>query len=123
MPAGSWGDSFMSDFEKDVPVMRRPQIGDTDAQDKTTQLMLFESQKKSVGVAYLLFIFLGGLGAHRFYLGYTGSGVLYLVLFVLGFLTMGIAFIGTVIWGLIDLFLIPSLTRKKNMALIANLRS
>jgi TM2 domain-containing membrane protein YozV len=34
---------------------------------------------KSKGVAYLLWFFLGIFSAHRFYLGKTGSGILYLV--------------------------------------------
>lgn len=33
---------------------------------------------KSKGVAYLLWFFLGFFSAHRFYLGKTGSGILYL---------------------------------------------
>lgn len=33
---------------------------------------------KSQLVAFLLCFFLGGLGIHRFYLGYTGMGILYL---------------------------------------------
>ncbi len=39
---------------------------------------------RSKVVAGLLGIFLGGLGIHRFYLGYTGIGLLMLVLCVLG---------------------------------------
>jgi len=35
--------------------------------------------KKSKTVAILLSFFLGGLGIHRFYLGYTGLGVLMLL--------------------------------------------
>ncbi len=34
---------------------------------------------KSKGVAYLLWFFLGGFSAHRFYLGKVASGVLYLL--------------------------------------------
>jgi TM2 domain-containing membrane protein YozV len=33
---------------------------------------------KSKTTAYLLWFFLGWLSAHRFYLGKTGSGILYL---------------------------------------------
>ena len=35
---------------------------------------------KSRTVAVLLALFLGGIGAHRFYLGKVGSGLLYLLL-------------------------------------------
>ena len=48
---------------------------------------------KSKSTAYLLWFFLGGFGAHKFYLGKTGMGILYLF-------TFGIFGIG---W-LIDLF-------------------
>jgi TM2 domain-containing membrane protein YozV len=41
---------------------------------------------KSQLVALLLVIFLGGLGIHRFYLGYIGRGILYIGLAVTSFL-------------------------------------
>lgn len=44
---------------------------------------------KSKTVAYLLWFFLGGLSAHRFYLGKIGSGILYLLtgqLFLIGWI-------------------------------------
>lgn len=38
---------------------------------------------KSNGIAYLLWFFLGIFSAHRFYLGKTGSGIIYLLTFQL----------------------------------------
>ncbi len=58
---------------------------------------------KSVGVGYLLLIFLGVLGVHQFYLGKIGRGILYL-------LTGGVFLIGVVI----DLFTLPSQVKTIN---------
>src|SRR5690625_7789652 len=53
-----------------------------------------ENQKKSMVVAYLLWFFLGGAGAHRFYIGKTGSAITMLVLFLLGWATSWLIEIG-----------------------------
>ena len=57
----------------------------------TQQQMLVEqrltNEKKSTGTAYLLWFFLSGFAAHRFYLGTTGAAVGQLVLFWGGLLT------------------------------------
>ena len=72
--------------------------------------MAFESRRKSVGIAYLLWFVLGGFGVHRFYSGHTASAVAQLVLCIsiVGWLALGP-------WLIIDLFLIPGLVREKNM--------
>ena len=56
----------------------------------------------SAGVAWLLLLFIGYLGAHRFYLGRTVSGLL--MLFTLG---------GFFIWWFIDLFLVSGMIRQR----------
>lgn len=63
---------------------------------------------KSKAAAALFAFFLGGLGVHRFYLGHTGLGAVFLVLFVCGFVTCGLTWIAAGIWALIDLVLILS---------------
>lgn len=59
-----------------------------------------ESRKKSTAATWLLWVFLGFAGAHRFYLGRIGTGVAML-------LTIG----GLLIWALVDAFLIPGMLR------------
>jgi TM2 domain-containing membrane protein YozV len=66
--------------------------------------------RKSVALAYVLWFFLGYLGAHRMYCGRFGSGICMLVLSFFGVLTAPLLighallfFVG--IWWLIDLFL------------------
>lgn len=89
-------------------------------------LMAFEAGKKSMGVTYVLWLLLGGLGVHRFYLGKVGTGVAILVLNLLGWATLiagvGFAFLAVVgIWLLVDAFLIPGYIRSHNASLMAKL--
>ncbi len=86
-------------------------------------MMAFESRKKSTGVAYLLLIFLGGVGAHRFYLGRVGSACGQLALFVLGWMTavlvIGFFLLGALgVWLIVDLFLVPGIAESRNSALM-----
>ncbi len=39
----------------------------------------YDGRRKDATVAILLALFLGGFGAHKFYLGKTGAGILYLL--------------------------------------------
>lgn len=59
---------------------------------------------KSKGTAYLLWFFLGIFSAHRFYVGKTGSAILYL--FTLQLLGIG--------W-IIDLFLVGGMVDRYNL--------
>jgi TM2 domain-containing membrane protein YozV len=74
---------------------------------------------KELTVAYLLLLFLGTLGAHRFYLGRTGSAIGMLSLAVLGGLTalvlIGFVLLAAVaVWWIVDLFLTPGMVREEN---------
>lgn len=94
----------------------------------TQQQMLVEQRvtndAKSPVVAYLLLIFLGGFGAHRFYLGKTGTAITMLILFILGWVTLvigvGLVMLGAVgIWCFVDIFLIPGMIQEDKEAIRA----
>lgn len=80
------------------------------------------NESRSALVAYLLWFFLGFFGAHRFYLGRWGSGLVQLVLFGIGsaltFVLVGylpLALLG--LWWLIDALLIPGMISSDNALL------
>jgi TM2 domain-containing membrane protein YozV len=70
------------------------------------------NDKPSMGTAYLLGIFLGIVGAHRFYLDRRGSGIAMLILSI----TI-IGLIITIPWHIVDWFLIAGWVREKTEAL------
>lgn len=89
----------------------------------TQALMAFEANKKSAGVAYLLWFFTGSVGGHRFYLGRTGSAVAQLTLCLTGILLalviVGFFLIGVLaVWLLIDLFTIGGMVEEQNRKLM-----
>ncbi len=97
---------------------------DKPAELSVAQLQLIESrvanERKSVGLAYVLWFFLGLWGIHNFYLGKPGmavfqiaGGVVAILLVLIGGGTPGLSAIGILVlaaWFLsffVDLFLIP----------------
>ena len=52
-----------------------------------------EKHKKSTGLAYVLWFFLGTLGIHKFYVGKSGWGIIYLLMGIIGW--------GVLIFGLV----------------------
>lgn len=72
-------------------------------QARSLALTEYENGKKKGVVAWLLWLFFGALGAHRFYLGHTGYAIGML-------LTLG----GLGFWALIDAFFINKNLRLQN---------
>lgn len=56
-------------------------VAQLEPSEQTFFMMQYEGEKKDKTVAVLLAVFLGGLGAHKFYLGQTTAGILYLIFF------------------------------------------
>ena len=90
-----------------------------------SQQVVIVKSEKSMVVAYLLLIFLGHLGLHRFYLGRTGTAINQLLLSLCGWATAWIL-IGFIplsvvwIWLVADLFLTVGMVRSANEALHAS---
>lgn len=94
--------------------------------DALEVLRRFESRKTHMAIAYFLLGLFGLWGAHRFYLGKTGSAVTMLcitlcstlLMFVLlGFVTIWI----TLIWVIVDMFLVHGMVKQRNLRLIDEL--
>ncbi|PZF58432.1 hypothetical protein DEI81_14675, partial [Curtobacterium sp. MCBD17_013] len=63
----------------------------------------FHPYDKQVHIAYILLIFFGAIGVHKFYLGRVGLGIAYI--FTLGFLGIG---------TLVDIFTLNGQTLQAN---------
>jgi TM2 domain-containing membrane protein YozV len=101
----------------DLPPGMRHQINQSGGLSNDARvLMLYEANKKTALVAYLLWFFLGLFGAHNFYLGRTGVAVTQLIL---SLIVVGMVI--TIFWVLVDAFLIPGWIRRQNNLLAAQL--
>jgi TM2 domain-containing membrane protein YozV len=101
----------------DLPPGMRRQIQESGGLSNDTRvLMLFEANKKTALVAYILWFFLGLFGAHNFYLGRTGVAVAQLIL---SLIVIGLVI--TFVWVIVDAFLIPGWVRRQNNLLAAQL--
>ncbi|TCT11997.1 TM2 domain-containing membrane protein YozV [Tepidamorphus gemmatus] len=99
----------------------------TDPRD-ATRMMQYDALSKSPVLAYILWFFLGFLGAHRMYSDRVPSGLLQLVVHGIGWLTtpilIGWVFIAIwAIWWVIDAFLIPGWIRDHNLGVARRLAS
>lgn len=76
-------------------------------------------QEKSMAAAYVLLIFLGNFGIHRFYVGKAATGITQLLLGVVGWGTtwLMVGFVPLAVlwvWLFFDLFLTAGLVRRAN---------
>lgn len=81
----------------------------TSTQDRTPALMDYNNAQKKPVVTWLIWLFLGSIGVHRFYLGDTKQGVLMLI--------AGLCFwVPGLIWALLDAFKLNGRIREINRA-------
>lgn len=78
---------------------------------------------KDVGLAYVFAIFLGGFGAHRFYLGRAGSAIAMLLMWQIGLATVVVGVglllvVPTAIWMIVDLCTMRGMVRESNERLL-----
>jgi len=90
-------------------------------------MMLFEANRKSMAVSYLLWFFVGVFGGHRFYNGRTGTAVTQLLMWIFGAMLVSVFGLGLLLlvplglWLLLDAFLIPGWVNDHNNLLAREL--
>jgi TM2 domain-containing membrane protein YozV len=90
-------------------------------------MMLFEANRKWLAVSYLLWIFVGVFGGHRFYNGRTGTAIIQLLMGIFGTMLVSIFGLGLLLlvplglWLLLDAFLIPGWVNDHNNLLAREL--
>jgi len=85
----------------------------------------FDSKKKNIILAYLLWFFLPGI--HRIYLNRIGTGILFILSAIIGFVTLvfivGIGILIVLgIWWLIDAFFIHKWVENINLTLLEDMK-
>jgi TM2 domain-containing membrane protein YozV len=90
------------------------------------QMMMYDANKKSTGLAYLFWFFFGSFGVHRFYAGRRASAAVMLILTIFCIITMIIGiglvwFITVAPWLIVDAFLIPGMIRSHNTSLASRM--
>ncbi len=97
-----------------LPVGMRP--GGASLSNDMRTLILFEANKKHPLVALALCVVMGILGAHNFYLKRTGVAIAQLILS----LTV-VGLMVTIIWVIVDIFLVSGWVRDRNNQLAVEL--
>jgi TM2 domain-containing membrane protein YozV len=104
----------MSD-ERSIGIVQAAQQQGPLSKDART-LLLYDANRKSAVIAYILWFFLGWFGAHNFYLGRKGVGIAQVLLTI-----SVIGWFITLVWVVVDAFLIPGWVRRQNNLLLMQL--
>jgi len=118
-------------MEKPDPIKLKQKMS---AKDLQLLHMEYDKQKKSTGIAYLLWFFLGGIGVHQAYLGRTdwaGFHFVAIIFFIAMWFTLdqtiiAIGGFGIILSGLklfYDLFFLGDQTKKANAKIEAKIIS
>jgi TM2 domain-containing membrane protein YozV len=93
----------------------------------TKDLLRFEAEKKSAGLAFVLCWLLGVWGAHRFYLGRPHAVTMLIITLVsipLCFILIGFVSLTAVwVWMIVDLFSVSGWVKEHNTALLGRIVS
>ena len=105
----------------------QPVIAAAGPSNDAAMMMRYDANKKSLVVAYILLFVVGSLGAHRFYLGRTGSAVAMLVITLVSWLLLfvlvgALGLIAVGIWVIVDACRLPGMVQAWNNRLIGQLR-
>ena len=90
-------------------------------------MMLFEANRKSVAVSYILWFFVGVFGGHRFYNGRIATAITQLLMWLVGATLVSVFGLGLLLliplgfWLLLDAFLIPGWVNEHNNMLAREL--
>jgi len=115
-------------FMSETPPQTNPTPITGPASFSQAEMIRFEGQKKSAGLAFVLCWLLGNFGAHRFYLKKPHAVtklVIMLVsipcvfLFCIGY----IGILAMTIWSIVDLFSISGWVKEYNTALLTKIQS
>jgi TM2 domain-containing membrane protein YozV len=102
-------------MSSNIPLNSRP-IPPGSLSADTRALLLYDANKTNPVVTYILIFTIGFLGGHNFYLGRTGIAITQLIL---TFTLVGL--LVTLVWVIVDAFLVPGIVRRQNNALASQL--
>jgi len=93
--------------------------------DSMREMMLCDAQKRSIGLAYVMWFFVGMLGSHRFYAGRKVSGAVQLCFTLVGVFGLfggagniwAALFFVSALWVLLDAFALRGMVRDFNTRL------